>query len=69
MGETCRTLRRSVKKILVMKENTWKIRCRLEDNIKVDLQEARRGMDWIALSQYRDRWLELVNVEMNFWVP
>jgi hypothetical protein len=42
----------------------------MEDNIKRDLQEvAGRGVDWIALAQYRGRWRVLVNAVMNFWVP
>ena len=45
-------------------------RCRWEDNIKMDLQEMGcEGMDWIELAQDRDRWLALVNVVMNLWVP
>jgi hypothetical protein len=45
-------------------------RCRLEDNIKTDLQEMGRGdMDWIELAQYRDRWWALVSVVMYFRVP
>jgi len=45
-------------------------RRRWEDNIKVDLQEVRCGdMDWIELSQDRDRWRALVNAAMNLWVP
>jgi hypothetical protein len=27
------------------------------------------GMDWIELAQDRDRWWELVNAKMKFWVP
>jgi hypothetical protein len=45
-------------------------RRRWEDNILTDLQEAGyRGMDWIELAQYRDRWWALVSVVMNLRVP
>jgi len=44
-------------------------RRRWEDNIKMDLQEARcGGMDWIELAQDRDRWRALVNAIMNLRV-
>ena len=42
---------------------------RWEDNIKMDLQEVGcGGMDWIQLSQDRDRWRALVNPLMNLRV-
>jgi len=42
----------------------------LKDNIKMDIQEVGCGdMDWIELAQRWDRWRELVNAAMNFWVP
>jgi len=45
-------------------------RHRWEDNIKMDLQEVRcRGMDWIVLSQGRDRWQAIVNAVLNLQVP
>ena len=40
-----------------------------EDNIKMNLQEVCcRVMEWIDLSQYRDRWLALVKALRNFRV-
>ena len=45
-------------------------RCRWEDNIKMDLQEAGcRGMDWIELALDRDRRRELMNAVMKLLVP
>ena len=44
-------------------------RRRWEDNVTMDLQEAGYGdMDWIALTQDKDRWRALVNVVMNIRV-
>jgi len=40
------------------------------DNIRTDLQEVGWGyMDWIGLTQDRDRWRTLVRVVMNLGVP
>ena len=45
-------------------------RHRWEGNIKMDLQEVGcGGMDWIKLTQDRDRWQALVNVVMNIQIP
>jgi hypothetical protein len=40
-------------------------RNRWEDNIKMNLQEVGWGMDWIDMTQDRERWLSPVNVAMN----
>ena len=45
-------------------------RRRLEDNIKMDVQEVGwGGMGWIYLAQNMDRWRTLVNSVMNIQVP
>ena len=45
-------------------------RPRWENNIKMDLQKVGCAvMDWIELSQDRDRWRALVNAEMNLQFP
>jgi len=45
-------------------------RYRWVDNIRMDLQEVGcGGMDWIELTQDRNRWQALVNAVMNLWVP
>jgi hypothetical protein len=52
------------------KRPLWRPKCRWEDNVKMDLQVVGYwGMDWIELSQDRDRWQALVNAVMNLWVP
>jgi len=43
-------------------------RRRWKDNIKLDIQEAGSGMDWIEMAQERDRWRALVNAITNLWV-
>jgi hypothetical protein len=45
-------------------------RRRWEDNIKIYLREIGiEGVDFIHLSQDRDRWRALVNTEINLRVP
>jgi hypothetical protein len=46
-----------------------RLRLRWEDNIKMDLQKVQWGMDWIELTQDRDRWRAVVNAVMNIRVP
>ena len=65
---------RGVHKVLVGKPEgnrpLGRPRCRLEDNIKMDLQEVGRGCgDWMELAEYRDRWRALVSTVMNFRFP
>jgi hypothetical protein len=52
------------------KRSLGRPRCRLVDNIKMDLGEVGwDGMDWIDLAQDRDQWRALVNTVMNLRVP
>jgi len=45
-------------------------RRRWADNIRMDLQEVGCGnVDWIGLTQDRERWRTLVSVVMNLRVP
>jgi hypothetical protein len=44
-------------------------RHRCEDNIKMYLQEVGWDMDWIELTEDRDRWRVVVNAVMNLRVP
>ena len=65
---------RGVHKVLVGKPEgkrpLGRPRRRLEDNIKMDLQEVGRGFgDWMELAHDWDRWWALVSTVMNFWVP
>ena len=44
-------------------------RRRWENNTKVDLQEAGRGVDWIYLAHERVRWRAVANAVRNLRVP
>jgi hypothetical protein len=69
MGE-----RRGVFRVLVRKpkgkRTLGRPRRRWEDNITIDLQEVGcGGMDWICLTEDKDRWQSVVNAVMNLRVP
>ena len=50
-------------KDLRKRDHLHDLRCQLEDNIKMELQEVGwAGMDWIELAQDTDRWQVLVNL-------
>ena len=52
------------------KRPLWRPRRRWENNIKMDLEEVRRGYgDWMEFAQDRDRWRALVRTVMNLRVP
>jgi hypothetical protein len=47
-----------------------KTRRRWVENIRMDLVEVGWGdVDWIGLTQDRDRWRALVNSVLNLWIP
>ena len=70
----CMGERRGICRVLVGKPERRKPlerhRRRLEDNIKMGLQEVGcRCMDWVKLGQDRDSWWALVNAAVNLHVP
>ena len=65
---------RSVHRVLMWKPEgkrpLGRPRRRLEDNIKMDLQDVGGSCgDWMELAQDRERWRALVSTVMNFRVP
>jgi len=66
--------RRDIYRVLVGKpegkRSLERHRRKWEDSIKMDLQEVGCGvMEWIELTQDRERWRALVNVVMDTQVP
>jgi len=51
------------------KRPAGRTRRRWKDKINKDLQEARRGTDWIDLAQDRDTWQALRNSIESLQVP
>ena len=41
---------------------------RVKDNIKVNLQEIGRNLDWMHLARDKVSWLAVVNVVTNFHI-
>jgi hypothetical protein len=65
---------RGVYRVLVWKPKgkrpLGRLRCRWDDNIKLDLREiGTDGANCIQLAQNRVQWLAFVNMVMNLWVP
>jgi hypothetical protein len=76
MGGACSTYGegRGVYRVLVGKPEgkrpLERPRPRWEDNIRMDLQEVGCGcVDWIGLTQDRDRWRALMSAVRNLRVP
>jgi hypothetical protein len=75
MNVACSTYgeRRGTYRILVGKHERKrplrKPRRKWEDIIMMCLQEMEWGMDWINVTEDRERWRALVNVIMNLRVP
>jgi hypothetical protein len=62
--------KRNVYGLLVGKRPLGRPRCRLIDNINMDLFEIGLSVvDWIGVAQDRYRWRALVNSVMNLRVP
>ena len=52
------------------KRRLGRLRRRWENDITKDLQEVECGVvDWVEMSQDKDRWRELVSVVMHFRIP
>jgi hypothetical protein len=65
---------RDVHRVLVKKPEgkrpLGRLRCRCENNIKIDLQDVGGGcVDWMELAQDRNRWRALLNMLQNFRDP
>jgi hypothetical protein len=74
MGRTCSTYgeRRGALRTLVGKPEgrrpLGRLRCRWEDNIKMDLYEVKWVINWIYLVQGRKKWRAVLNAVMNLRV-
>jgi hypothetical protein len=72
MGGACSTNgeKRNTYRLLVGKRLLGRPSRRWVNNIKLDLLQLDWGdVDWISLTQGRNRWRALVNSVLNLWVP
>jgi hypothetical protein len=52
------------------KSQFGKPRCRWDDAVEMEIAEIGwEGVDWITLSQERDKWRAGMNMLMNRWIP
>jgi hypothetical protein len=76
MSEACTTIREKRNVCMLLegkpegKRPLRRPKCRWVDNIKMDLREVGWGdVDWIDLTQDRNKWRALVNAVMDLGVP
>ena len=70
MGGACSAYGGEERPIQGFGGETWETQGRWKHNINMDLQEVEYGdVDWIELTQDRDRWRTLVTAVMNLRVP
>ena len=46
-------------------KTTWNVKRKLEDVIKMNLQEVGRSVNWIELAQDMNKWWAVINEKVN----